>query len=102
MAETKAMKASTKSDSWVIDFGCISHMTFDRSAFSNYKDGVGQSVKMGTGAQATVAGIGDVVITPVSTVLNLPSNSNNVLHIPSLGRQLLSVTQMDSRGVVSW
>ncbi len=102
MAETKAMKASTKSDSWVIDFCCISHMTFDRSAFSNYKDGVGQSVKMGTGAQATVAGIGDVVINACVDGSKSAIKFNNVLHIPSLGRQLLSVTQMDSRGVVSW
>ncbi len=37
-------------------------MTFDRSAFSNYKEVVGQTVKMGTGAQAVVEGIGDIII----------------------------------------
>ncbi len=73
---------------------------FDRSAFSNYKEVAGQSVKIGTGAQATVAGIGDIVINACVDGSTSTINLNNVLHMPSFGRQLLSVAQIDRRGLV--
>ncbi len=97
MAESEA---STKSDSCVIDSGCNSHMTFDCSAFSTLKEVVGQSKKMGTGAQATVAGIGDSAINACVDCSTSTIKLNNVLHIPSFGRQFLSVAQTDRRGLL--
>ncbi len=46
-----------KSDSCMIDSNCTSYVTSDRSAFSNYKEDAGQSVEIGTGEKAIVAGM---------------------------------------------
>ncbi len=62
MASHMDVRMTSKSKSWIIDSGCTSHMTFDRSAFSTYKKVTGQSIEMGTGAKAIAAGIEDIVI----------------------------------------
>ncbi len=37
---------TTKSEFWIIDSGCTSYTTFDRSAFSSYTQVLGQTVQM--------------------------------------------------------
>ncbi len=74
----------------MIESNCTSHMTFDRSSFSNYKEDAGQSVEMGKGERTIVAGIGDIVINVIVNGATSSITLKNVLRIPSFSRQLLS------------
>ncbi len=75
-------------------------MTFDLSAFSSYTHVLGQTVQMGTKATAHVAGKGDVVINIMTNGSPSTLKLTNILHVPSFKFQLLSVSQMYSRGII--
>lgn len=49
-------------DYWVLDSGCLEHLTYDRAAFSVHKSVVGKSVDLGAESTATIVGCGDVEV----------------------------------------
>ncbi len=62
MANARNIKASKINHPWLIDSGCASHVTFDRSTFSTYTELTDTTVVVGTSAEAKVAGKRDVDI----------------------------------------
>ena len=97
---TQARRAgATKSDQiWIMDSGATSHMTFDRSAFHSYVDISDTTMEVGTKARTRVSGKGNVYIKV--SVNNKVSSIElcNVLHVPELGYQLLSIPQVSKKG----
>ena len=77
---------------WIIDSGASDHMTYSSSLFSDYKPCSGQDkVKIADGTGSSVSGKGSIRITPslpLSSVLHVPSFSNNLLSISRLTREL--------------
>lgn len=82
---------------WIIDCACTSHMTFDRSAFVDYRTMM-LNVRMRCKAKATTAGVGDIIVKV--SINGALSNITlvNMLHIPTLGCQLISVSKITKRG----
>ena len=99
IASAFAIKESV-TDHWIIDSGATQHMSHSRDSFSQYKlldEHV--SVEVGDGRYLKGVGVGEVLLT-----LSLPNNKSrkctltNVLHVPELHCNLVSVNQASSHG----
>ncbi len=74
--------------SWIIDSGATDHMTYQSSLFTTYSPcPSSRKVATADGSLTTVAGIGDV---PLSSSLIL----RNVLHVPKLSTNLISIQKL--------
>lgn len=72
-------------DSWIIDFGATDHMTHSSCKFSTYAPSTSnRKISIAEDSLTTVAGLGDIKITP-SFILK------NVLHVPKLSTNLISI-----------
>ena len=92
---------ASSSTHWIIDSGCTSHVTHDRSVFTSYTAATTTScLDLGANSSAPIVGRGDVKLN-----LCLPNGETkpclvkNVLHVPDLRYQLLSVSAMAKLGV---
>lgn len=101
--EAEVMVASSESvepSSWIIDFGATHHMTPDRSNFNSYKK-LDQPVRVRFGKSQMGLGIG---IGQLKLVANVGSRVKyillgNVIHVPQMGRKLISVGAATSNGI---
>ncbi|TXG70326.1 hypothetical protein EZV62_005261 [Acer yangbiense] len=86
------MAAST--EIWYVDSGCISHMARDAGMFTTLDRNATTTVKLGNGDMVKAARKGKVLIQTISG----PKIIDNVLYIPDLAQNLLSVAQLLKRG----
>ena len=86
---THTLQTSEKS-TWYVDSGCTSHMARDEGLFVSLDKSAKSKVKMGNGEVVQAQGRGSVKIhTNKGTEL-----VSDVLYVPSLAQNLLSVAQM--------
>ncbi|KAJ8641623.1 hypothetical protein MRB53_018317 [Persea americana] len=85
---------SSSTESWLIDSGCTSHMTYNQELFKELDKTAISKVKFGNGAYLAVKGKGTVAIEG-HTGLKLISN---VLYVPEINQNLLSVGQLLEKG----
>ena len=83
---------------WFIDTGASDHMCPDTSLFKDMNHVVGKSVRMGNGNKAAVTGIGQVEIILHSHYGGRKIILSDVLCVPELGRNLLSVGKLTRKG----
>ena len=77
-----------KLDPWIIDSSALNHMTRYTGLFSTYNPGLGHiKVKIANSSLATVAWIGTIVLNPRITLYD-------VLHVPQLACNLLSISKL--------
>ena len=87
---------SSTSDVWYIDSGASAHMTGVRDCFSDYQEEqMNFKITMGNKAKCTPIGRGTVVF---QTEARNKIRATNVLHVPGLGMNLISVSQIQNRG----
>ena len=98
MAKYGASGALKNSEDWYIDSGCSNHMTFNKSLFSSYTPGSSSEVDFGNHNSAKIAGSGDITIKVKYKGRLSQVKISNVLHVPDLGYQLLSVQTWDLAG----
>ncbi len=93
MARARELDAAHNAHPRIIDSGCSSHMTFDRSAFASYTELTDKTVVVGTKQETKVAGRGyiDIKVSVDGKPFNV--RLTNVLHVPGIGYQLLSVSK---------
>ena len=72
---------------WIIDSGASDHMTNDSKLFTLYTTTPRNTVKVANGLSTPVLGAGSI---PLSSSLSLSS----VLHVPSLSNNLMSISQI--------
>lgn len=83
-----------KNQTWYVDSGCSNHMSGDESIFSNLDTSRKSRVKLGNGALVHTKGKGTI-----SIQTNLGTKCiDDVLLVPSLEHNLLSVGQMMENG----
>lgn len=76
------------SHTWILDSGASDHMTGESTLFSSYSPCAGnQKIKIADGSFSAIAGKGSVVLSPVLTL-------NDVLHVPNLSCNLMSVSKL--------
>lgn len=74
--------------SWIIDSGATDHMTGSPSLFSAYKPCAGnQKIKIADGSLSAIAGKGSIILSSTLTL-------HNVLHVPNLSCNLLSISKL--------
>ena len=84
---------------WLIDSGASSHMTFDISNFIKYTLIQPDYVEVGDKSKVLAVGKGTI---PLSIIVNGKYTKcllSNVLHVPDLAYNLLSVSTMDAKGI---
>ncbi|TXG65924.1 hypothetical protein EZV62_007199 [Acer yangbiense] len=92
MMSQTCMAVST--EIWYVDSGCTSHMARDVGMFTTLDRNATTTVKLGNGDMVKAAGKGKVLIQTKSG----PKIIDNVLYIPDLAQNLLSVAQLLKRG----
>ena len=82
------------SEKWLIDSGCTNHMTFDRDLFKELDTSAVSKVKIGNGEYIAIKGKGTVAIKSISGTKLI----RDVLFIPNISQNLLSVGQLIQKG----
>ena len=83
-----SVNSNQTSSPWIIDSGATDHMTSCSNFFSTYKSCAGnQKIKIADGSLLAIAGTGSIVISPSLTL-------HNVLHVPKLSCNLLSISKL--------
>lgn len=72
---------------WILDTGATNHISFNLSAFTSYHNIVPISITLPNGSQLSASISGSVKLTPSLTL-------HNVLYIPSLNVNLISVAKL--------
>jgi hypothetical protein len=95
---TESSRGSTLS--WMVDSGCSKHMTFCKEAFSEYYP-LDNPVLINTATGAQLQGIAEGTVTLQVTVQGhtRPISLTGVLHVPGLAGSLISVLQLQDRGI---
>lgn len=88
---------STKSssESWLIDSGCTNHMTYDKSLFKDFVPTSESKVRIGNGVYIAAKGRGTIAITTISGTKTI----SDVLYVPDIDQNLLSVGQLIEKGL---
>ena len=83
-----AFLSVSPSHTWIVDSGASDHMTGESTLFSSYSPCAGnQKIKIADGSFSAIAGKGSVVLSPMLTL-------KNVLHVPNLSCNLISVSKL--------
>ncbi len=99
MAKYENAHEPKHSDKWFVDSGCSNHMTYNKSLFSSYSPAHHSSVELGNNKTTTVSGKGTIDINIFVNGKQVKCKLDNVLHVPELGYQLLSVPTFDKSGL---
>ncbi|PNX99782.1 copia-type polyprotein [Trifolium pratense] len=82
---------------WYIDSGCSNHMTGTKEWFFDFDDKFRESVKLGNDSKMTVMGRGNVKLNMDGKIHVI----TNVYYLPGLSNNLLSVGQLQQRGLTT-
>ena len=85
---------TSESRTWLLDSGATSHMTNRRDWFSSFSDRTGE-ITIGDGSTVPIRGSGTISIFRTSLDMRYFSN---VLYVPDLGFNLLSVSSLTKQG----
>ena len=89
------------SEKWYVDSGCTSHMTNNAKFIRNMRESeVISSVAVGSGDNITVSGVGNLEATVVCDGKKNHVELKDVLYVPGLMCNLLSVSRMRRNGVI--
>ncbi|WKA06778.1 hypothetical protein VitviT2T_024662 [Vitis vinifera] len=89
------LNQSRKEDVWFLDSGCNNHMCGNKLWFSDLDEEFRQSVKLGNNSKMTVLGKGNIRM----QVAGVTQVITDVFYIPELRNNLLSVGQLQEKGV---
>ena len=98
MAKYESSNTPSNSGDWFVDSACSIHMTYDKSLFSSYTPGNYSPVRLGNCKTAEVSGSGSIALRIIVNGRIRDCTLQTVLHVPSLGYQLLSVPTLDKSG----
>jgi len=84
---------------WYVDSGATKHMCSNRAAFSKLMEMTPEPVYMGNNAVVEAVGVGEVPLTIVVDGREKEGHLANVLYVPELATNLISVKQIVGRGM---
>ncbi|GKU86234.1 hypothetical protein SLEP1_g783 [Rubroshorea leprosula] len=90
-------KEVSKKNVWYLDIGCNNHMCGDKSAFLDLDESFQDKVKFGDNSTIAVKGRGKGKIT-IRAKDNSVQTIANVLYVPNLKSNLLSLGQLQKKG----
>lgn len=83
---------------WILDSGATQHMTCHRQAFNFYESIAARKVFMGDDGMVEAVGVGSILMQVDVKGVPKPLTIKNVLHVPKLQANLLSVSKMVANG----
>jgi len=86
------------SKSWLLDSAASAHMCWMRGCFDDYHTTTGRSVTMGDKGSVDTAGVGTGVLNVIVHGKTRKIKLEKVLHVPTMGFNLMSVGMMEERG----
>ncbi|TQD82403.1 hypothetical protein C1H46_032045 [Malus baccata] len=91
VAQNNVPETSAQNSTWILGTGASHHMTFNIASLNNVTPFEGaETIKFRNGQGLSIHNIGSTMIkTPFSSLI-----LNQVLHVPSIAVNLLSVTQL--------
>ena len=89
-----SFSTSSSSECWLIDSDCTNHMTYDRTLFKELKPTEVTKVRIGNGDYISTKGKGTISITTSSGTKMI----SDVLYVPDINQNLLSVGQLIEKG----
>jgi len=91
-------ESAPSKNSWVIDTGATAHMSFDKSLISEFQECSAFQVGMGDESSVTAFGYGSVLLTLCVSGRKLLCKLKNVLYVPKLSYNLMSISAIDEQG----
>jgi hypothetical protein len=89
------MASSASGSVWYLDSGTSFHMTRDRESFIDLEEkDLRMHIEMGDDGQYNATGIGTITF---QRELGKPFQLKNVMHVPGLKKNLVSVTMLQDR-----
>jgi len=85
--------------SWLVDSTASAHMCWMRGCFDDYQTTTGRGVTMGDKGSVATVGVGTVVLNVIVHGKTCKIKLEKVLHVPTMGFNLMSVGMMEERGV---
>lgn len=90
------MSEETQQNTWYLNTGCSNHMCGDKKAFSELDESFRNTVKFGDNSTISIMGKGRVIIQAKEN--SSTHNITDVLFVPDLKTNLLSVGQLLEKG----
>ncbi len=90
---------NTRNQSWILDSGCTTHLTYDRNVFKTYTEVTPRPLDLAGRSTAMIVGYGDVPHTLLVRGKPKTCLIRNVQHVPELRYQLLSISVMAKQGI---
>ena len=84
---------------WIMDSGATKHMTSHRTAFDTYEVICPRDVRLSDGSVAKAIGMGSIVVGVETRGKATTIRITDVLHVPKLQANLLSVSKLVSKGL---
>lgn len=94
------MAESSQKTKWLVDSVASEHMCCERKLFLSYSIVTNKTVTVGNGTQISVHGCGQVAVEAWNRYDWKHTTIDNVLYVPELKMNLLSVNRVTSRGYV--
>lgn len=92
--------SASSSSSWVIDSGATSHITGTRNHFSSFDSNYRTSITLPNGLTMNATGRGDIRMQFMNGSNEIHNvRISDVLYIPGVNCNLLSVKQMNDKGI---
>jgi predicted aspartyl protease len=88
------MSTNKSSNEWLVDSGCTYHITYDRDLFKELNKTSISTITVANGEQVAVEGIGTISI----KIHGCMKQISNVLYVPGINQNLLSVAQLLEEG----
>jgi len=86
------------SKTWLVDCAVSAHMCWMRGWFDDYQTTTGRSLTMGDKGPVATVGVGTVVLNVIVHGNTSRIKLEKVLHVPTMGFNLMSVGMMEERG----
>ena len=86
--------SNSSNDSWLIDSSCTNHMTNDQTLFKELDKTIVSKVNIGNNEFISVKGKGTVTIESLTGLKHI----SDVLYVPDIDQNLLSVAQLVEKG----
>jgi len=96
----RSVKSTTNLHEWIIDSGCSNHVTFNKASFSSLID-LDSKIELADGNVVQIVGQGTVELNIIVDGIPKICQLENVFLAPELGFQLLSVSQLDNKGLTT-
>lgn len=90
--------SSTEND-WFVDSGASTHMTHNKNNLVNFRLAEKGDVKIANNERLSAGGVGDLELSVVRDDRAVNTHVKNVLYVPNLCANLLSVSQMVRQGL---